>query len=155
MKFLHIFWHFDIITFWHFDIFTFCHFDIFRQNFILINLVYNCKIKNVCEVSFWHFLTFKCQNLTKMSKCQKMSKCFCELPLSKKCSEDLLINLQKSFWDHMKILSKNFYRRSSEDHKKNFNEIFLTTRRRWASYLRCGSFLCEISWDLGPRYSSI
>ena len=67
--------------FWHF--LTFWHYEIFWQNNNRIYLIFNSKNKNFCEVTFWHFLTFKCQNLTKMSKCQKMSKCFWELPLSR------------------------------------------------------------------------
>ena len=47
-----------------------------------IYLIFNSKTKKFCEVTFWHFLTLKCQNLTKMSKNVKMSKCFWELPLS-------------------------------------------------------------------------
>ena len=74
-----IFCHFDILSFWHLILgsyyvkffLTFWH---FWQNFNLIYLVYNCKIKNFCEVSFWHFLTLKCQNLTKMSKFDKNVK---------------------------------------------------------------------------------
>ena len=94
----------EILTFWHFEILAFCHFDIlwrflrcevyfdiltifdiFWQNNNRIYLIFNSKTKKFCEVKFWHFLTFKCQNLTKMSKNVKMSKCFWELPLSQFC----------------------------------------------------------------------
>ena len=54
----------------------------------------------------------------------------------RRSSEELLINLQKIFLRSHEELRKIFIEDLLKISKRTLNEIFLTSRRRWASYLR-------------------
>ena len=85
------------------------------------------------------FLIFSLKkNLKIFVKWSKMDRRSSE-DLLIKSSVNLLINLQKIFLRSHEDLKKNLLEDLLKISKRTLNEIFLISRRRWASYLRRGS----------------